>query len=121
MPAKLKLKPCPFCGSKDVKISGNETDHYCVECCNDVCFCSLGEMYLTLDEANYMFGDKESAVYNWNKRAEIADMPRLKAEILHGLDRIEHHLLSCDTELIGVAVDEIREKLLAVGEKQNEL
>lgn len=72
MPAeKQKLKPCPFCGSKDVGIYGNETDHYYVACMNPVCFCKLGEMYLPCDEPDHMFGDEESAAYNWNQRADI--------------------------------------------------
>jgi len=70
MPAKLKLKPCPFCGSDDVKVFGNEKDHYYVACCNSVCFCSLGELYLPQDEAYHMFGNKESAADNWNRRAD---------------------------------------------------
>lgn len=70
MPAE-KLKPCPFCGSEDVGIFGNERDNYYVACMNPVCFCVLGEKYLPQDEAEHMFGDDESARYNWNQRADI--------------------------------------------------
>lgn len=74
MPAeKQKLLPCPFCGSEDVGIYGNERDHYYVACMNPVCFCKLGESYLPQDEADHMFGDKESAAYNWNRRADTME------------------------------------------------
>jgi hypothetical protein len=67
MATKPYLRPCPFCGGK-ARIFGNESDHFYVACTNQVCSCSLGEMYLPGDEPDHMFGDPESAAYNWNKR-----------------------------------------------------
>ena len=67
MADKLKLKLCPFCGGM-AQVYGNKRDHYYVACTNQVCFCVLGELYLPQDEADHMFGDPESAAYNWNKR-----------------------------------------------------
>lgn len=71
MPAKLK--PCPFCGSKDISIYGTDRDHYYVCCNNCVCFCSLGEIWLPDGDADHMFNDQESAAYNWNQRADIKE------------------------------------------------
>jgi hypothetical protein len=67
MPAKEKLLPCPFCGS-DAVICGGEGDNFYVSCTSKVCFCSLGERYYPGDIPAHMFGDKESAAYNWNRR-----------------------------------------------------
>ena len=72
MGAKLKLKPCPFCGGQ-ARIFGNDGDHFYVACTNEVCFCVLGEMYLPGDEPDHMFGDEESAAHNWNKRPEVVE------------------------------------------------
>jgi hypothetical protein len=39
---QIELKPCPFCGSRNVKISEDDTDHarwvFCTECqCDGPC------------------------------------------------------------------------------------
>jgi hypothetical protein len=71
MPAEnMKLIPCPFCGGS-AKIFGGLGDNYYVACTNKVCFCSLGEQYYPGDIPAHIFGDEESAAFNWNRRADI--------------------------------------------------
>jgi len=77
-----ELKPCPFCGSGAI-ICGGEGDNYYVTCKNKTCFCSLGEQYYPGDIPAHIFGDKESAAYNWNRRAENKEntLKQLRDEI----------------------------------------
>jgi len=67
----MKLLPCPFCG-KEAKIYGGYGVAYYVSCTNDMCWCSLGEMWDRDAMPDHMFGDKETAAIYWNKRTPIA-------------------------------------------------
>ena len=58
---KLKIKPCPFCGSKvTVENIGADEEAYMFECTNDDCASAtcFGD-YST---------DRATAIKNWNKR-----------------------------------------------------
>ena len=66
-----ELKPCPFCdGVSFLRIA---SDNFYVACINKVCFCSLGEQYYPGDIPAHIFGDEESAAFNWNRRAGIKE------------------------------------------------
>ena len=65
-----KLKPCPFCGGEAGIFGGNGDDNYYVTCKSETCFCSLGEQYYPGDMPAHLFGDADSAAYNWNKRTK---------------------------------------------------
>ena len=72
MPAeKQKLLPCPFCGGS-AGIFGSK-EHYYAACVRPGCLCSLGEQYDVDGLDEHLFGDKESAAYNWNRRADIKE------------------------------------------------
>lgn len=55
-----QLKPCPFCGSKNVKVHGY--DKFWVEC--EECNCEGPS------PSTGVFYDEESAIAAWNRRAE---------------------------------------------------
>jgi hypothetical protein len=71
MPAE-ELKPCPFCGS-EAGIFGDKDAHFYAACKSKICFCSLGEKYDIDAMPEHIFGDKESAAYNWNQRANLSE------------------------------------------------
>ena len=52
-----RLKPCPFCGSKDIKLFGNNRDSFWFRCIN----CASIDSYDT----------ERKAVRAWNKRVAI--------------------------------------------------
>ena len=52
-----RLKPCPFCGSKDIKLWGNHRDSFWFRCNN----CASIDSYDT----------ERQAVRAWNKRVAI--------------------------------------------------
>ena len=55
-----KLKPCPFCGGEDIKITNHGA--YWVICQNDECLC---EMRAQVTE--------EKAIQKWNERVNDDD------------------------------------------------
>lgn len=67
MTEKLKLLPCPFCGT-DAMIQEGDGRYYAV--CNSIeCYCALGEAYDRDAMPNHIFYDAETAASAWNKRA----------------------------------------------------
>ena len=62
----IELKPCPFCGSKDVKIYSYSDGGICVKCLD--CYCQTQ----TCSDYNIVGAKKQSAyetvVEAWNRR-----------------------------------------------------
>ena len=60
--AKIRLKPCPFCGGPAELIScntGKEMSVHMVRCCGHYCTGWLTKRW----------NDEDTAIYAWNKRA----------------------------------------------------
>jgi hypothetical protein len=76
----IKLIPCPFCGSSAKIFGGGESNFYAA-CTSSVCFCSLGEQYYPGDIPAHIFGNEESAAFNWNRRVEPILHSQTKAGI----------------------------------------
>jgi Lar family restriction alleviation protein len=56
MPEKVKLKPCPFCGSKDIKIGMTEALEFLY------CYCN------SCNSKGELCNMEESAIEAWNRR-----------------------------------------------------
>lgn len=57
-----KLKPCPFCGSSDIKLNYWDTNgKWCVFCGNNRC---------RINPETYDYCRKAEAIKAWNRRAK---------------------------------------------------
>ena len=66
MSEKIKLKPCPFCGSHDIEIKQVIQDSWMIHCHQ----CHAAVQFLK----NECWSSKTHAVIaSWNRRAEVKD------------------------------------------------
>lgn len=80
-----RLKPCPFCGSKDIKLFGNHRDSFWFRCNK----CASIDSYDT----------ERQAVRSWNKRVAIpsAEQEPILDKIRAEINQINpYDLPSCD-------------------------
>lgn len=62
-----QLKPCPFCGSKQVEVRQIK-DGWSIGCITTNCLCQWWFMR--------QFTDKEQAIEKWNRRAGYEDIQK---------------------------------------------
>lgn len=87
--ADIELKPCPFCGSKDIELRAGVVFNgaaHCKNCSADVVF----DAVRMIAEGDYDW--KTSVTNGWNNRAEDV-VPRSE------VDRLEKELAKCYEEL----------------------
>lgn len=92
----MKIKPCPFCGSEDIKFSSEMFYKWYAYCAN--CGCRTGEMY---ESADYCVKDKLAEA--WNKRAE-----KEQFETVYGYDIEQLILFAQCCKEVGITNDDLK-------------
>ena len=92
-----EIMPCPFCGSKNVEMSGYEDKEY-------QCFSNF---WVKCDGCGAMGSGKntkEEARLSWNETSRRANAPDIPAEKLQlALETVIQHLSDCSDSLLSFA------------------
>ena len=87
----IELKPCPFCGGKDLFIERLDYSSAFVQCDSEVspgCACMARGPVGGQDDDGEDVPGAESAARGWNRRAELADAQAEIARLRGALEKI---------------------------------
>ena len=112
-----QLKPCPFCGGENLKITGfSFVIELRVQCDDCGCCTDFYEIEMDTDETKEMLMERVAKI--WNTRTQ--DPYKMIAEGLERLPECFKHQVFEETNLYFPEVEEVLEAILAICKEQGE-